>query len=472
MQARLHTLVHIANHLGVVLASKFVPLASILVYSRFMTVEDYGVVNVFSSYIWIFGILMTLNLHTAIGRYIYDREGDFGSFLGTSLLAIGGVYTATAILVAANLDAFAGWLRLPQQVIVLLLIVVLGQVAESMFMQVAIYHERSALLLKVTAARAFATLAITITLLLVLEHDKYRAVLWADAFACAIVFGYVMFTFRREVVWAWRADLLSFMARYSVPLIPYMLSLTLLSQFDRVMIDHFFGKQATGLYSLAYNVGILLIMVATALLNTFNPAFFDAMNRGDHAKVVRDAGSIYSLAVLCTAVLVLFGQDAASLVLSSEYAPAFDIIPVIAIGGLASVSFQIWGRVIGFAKQTWLLAAIAVIATVVKLGLNYWMLPLFGYKAAAATTVLAYALMSLLCIAAVNYRIRLLRVGVAAELGYLVGLGMLAWALDAAEIGQSTMLSIKAVLLLLAVWHFRDRLVALLHIREVRLAGA
>ncbi len=65
---------HTINHLGVVAVSKVMPLASLLTYS------------LFTYYIWIFGIVLSLNLHTAIGRFIHKKTAQAGELIGAALL--------------------------------------------------------------------------------------------------------------------------------------------------------------------------------------------------------------------------------------------------------------------------------------------------------------------------------------------------------------------------------------------------
>jgi len=62
-----------------------------------MGVADYGVLNLFQSYLWIFALVLSLNLHVAIGRYIYLPEAEFESFLGTTLLSVGGCLLLVAL---------------------------------------------------------------------------------------------------------------------------------------------------------------------------------------------------------------------------------------------------------------------------------------------------------------------------------------------------------------------------------------
>ena len=70
-----------------------------------MSVADYGVLNLFQSYLWIFALVLSLNLHVAIGRYIYLPGAAFESFLGTTLISVGAVFVvgAIGILVFANI---------------------------------------------------------------------------------------------------------------------------------------------------------------------------------------------------------------------------------------------------------------------------------------------------------------------------------------------------------------------------------
>lgn len=472
MHGRLPILRQIVNHLGVAIASKFIPLASIFLYSRYMTVHDYGVINLFASYLWIFAIAMSLNLHTGIGRYIYNEDADLGCFLGTSLLTIGAIYFTVAVVVIARLEGISQLLGMPRLVVLLMLVIVLGQIAESLFTQVAIFHQRSSQLLKVVVSKAFGTFVLSMGLLLAMDSQKFLAVLYADAIASLVLVAYVLSHFRSSIRWSFRADHLRYMAGYSVPLIPYMLSLTLLSQFDRVMIDRFFGKEATGLYSLAYNVGILLLMIVTAVLNAFNPAFFSALNKKDYVRVTKDSEGIFALAVLVTGVLVLFGQELAALVIPAKYASAFDLIPTVAIGGLCFVIFQIWVRVIAYANRTYLISVIAVIAAAINIGLNYWLLPIHGYKVAAVTTIVAYLAMSLLCVMVLNYIVRLFRVNILPDLMYVAGLAGVMLFFSSADLQPIAAQLLKVALMALLAWPLRGKLIALVSSRKIRLTDA
>lgn len=392
----------IINQLGVAVASKLVPLAAIFIYSRMMSVTDYGVLNLFQSYLWIFALVLSLNLHVAVGRYIYLPEAVFESFLGTTLLSVGTIFSVGTLAILAFADSTSVLIGMPQVLLPLMLVTVVGQIAESLMTQVTIHDQRGGLLLRIVAGKAMVSLCLSLTLLLVWEGDKFLAVLLADAIASLVLSTAVLLLLRHRVEWTLRRDHLTYMVRYALPLVPYMLGLTLLSQFDRVLINRIYGSEATGLYSLSYNVGALLMMVATAILNAFNPSFFAALNRSDYNRVNEDARVIFALALVSTVVIVLFGQQVASLLLPARYAEGFPLISTVALGGLCSVVFQIWVRVLAYFHKTTLISVITICCAALNIGLNLWLLPLLGWQVAAWTTFAAYLGMGVACLVAIN----------------------------------------------------------------------
>lgn len=392
----------ILNHLGVVAASKVMPLASLLVYSRFLEPAEYGVVSLFYSYIWILGIAFTLNLHTGIGRFIYDKQYNANELVGTTLLAVGASFV---IWLAVGLSAqipIASLLNLPVSLIPLLMAVTAGQIAESLLVQILTARKKSGKLLAIIAIRSLGSLVVTVVFLGLMASEKYLAVIYAEGIFSLLLVIYLLATFRNDLPWHFSFPVLRAYCSYSIPLIPYMLSLTLLSQFDRVMIDRFIGKEATGLYSVGYNLGIMVVMVSSGLLNALNPRFFNDMDNKNHDAVCQDAYAVFVVCAIFAFALALFGPPAAAIVIPAKYVDGFTLIPLVALGGLASVVFQAWGRVIGYANKTYLLSIVAVAASIVKIGLNLLLIPMIGAWGGALTTLLAYSLMTAAVIVLVN----------------------------------------------------------------------
>jgi len=391
------------------------PLASLLVYSRFLEPADYGVVSVFFAYIWILGIALTLNLHVGIGRFIYDKQYKLNELVGTTMLSNGvllGIWLAALHVASVPI---ASLLNLSESLLPLLVVVSVGQVVESLLLQILTARQQSGKLFAIMAIRSLSSLATTVFLLSVMSSDKYLAIIYAESIFSLLLLGYLVTMLRQDRPWRFSWPVLRAYCNYCIPLIPYMLSLTLLSQFDRVMIDHFMGKEAAGLYSVGYNLGMLLVMVSGALLAALNPRFFNDMDNNNHDAVRQDAFAVFVVCALCAFALALFGPFLAALVIPASYADGFALIPLVALGGLVSVVFQVRGRVIGYAKQTYLLSMVAVAATILKIGLNLLLIPMYGAWGGVVTTLLAYTFMAVAVVILINQRAERPRVHVMRE---------------------------------------------------------
>lgn len=412
------------NHIGVVMASKVMPLASLLVYSRFLEPAEYGVVSVFFAYIWILGVALTLNLHTGIGRYIYDKRYSVNELIGTTLLSNGILFgIGLSVVIVASLP-IASLLDLSESLLPLLVVVTVGQIVESLLVQILTAKQKSGKLFAIMTIRSLSSLATTVVLLSSMRSDKYLAIIYSESIFSLFLLGYIFIILQPDRPWRFSWPVLRAYCTYCIPLIPYMLSLTLLSQFDRVMIDHFIGKEAAGLYSVGYNLGILLVMVSGALLAALNPRFFNDMDNKNHDAVRQDAFAVFVVCAFFAFALALFGPVVAALLIPVKYADGFALIPLVALGGLVSVVFQVWGRVIGYAKQTYLLSMVAVAATILKIGLNLLVIPIFGAWGGVVTTLLAYTFMAVAVVILINQRAEGLRVDVTRETLWLAALAV------------------------------------------------
>lgn len=394
---------HILNYLGSSFSSKLIVFLSAIVYSRLMTVEEFGLLNLYISYLWIFVIIFSSNFYTAIGRYIYEEKEDFNHFFSTVSIIIFLFSIISIFILIYDIDYFEKILRLPREVIFILIITTIALILESIFTQIAVYHQQSALIFKITFFKSMGGFLLSLLFLFfIVNYQRYFAVIYAELIISVFLILYILYKLRKYFSLKYNKAHIKYMMNYSIPLIPYMLSLTLLSQSDRIMIDYFYGNKETGLYSMAYNLGIVLVLVIGALLNAWNPSYFKYMNNKDYKKVERGSNNIFLICIIITLLIVLFGEDIASVILSEEYESSLHLISVIAISGLASSIWQIWGRITAYVNKTYITSILAVIATVLNIGLNYYLLPIYGYEVAAWTTLASYLVIGILALIVSN----------------------------------------------------------------------
>lgn len=401
------------NYLGSGFSSKLIVFLSAIVYSRLMSIEEFGLLNLYISYLWIFVIIFSSNLYTAIGRYIYEEEEDFNHFFSTTVIVIFLLSLFAMFILIYKVEYFEILLKVPKEVVFILTITTIALILESILTQIAVYNQQSTLVFKLTFFKSMGAFVLSlIFLFFIVDYQKYFAVIYAELIISVFLILYISYKLRKYFSFKYNKAHIKYMMNYSIPLIPYMLSLTLLSQSDRIMIDYFYGNKETGLYSMAYNLGIVLVIVIAALLNAWNPSYFKYMNNKDYKKVEIGSNNIFLICIFITLLIVLFGENIASVILSKEYKSSLHLISIIAISGLASSIWQIWGRIIGYVHKTYITSLLAVIATILNIGLNYYLLPIYGYEIAAWTTLVSYLTIGILSLLVSNFIIRYYQINI------------------------------------------------------------
>ncbi|WP_180139301.1 lipopolysaccharide biosynthesis protein [Sphingomonas sp. R-74633] len=377
------------------LFSKIAQLFSVFVYSYFVDPAEFGFYSVFSSYIWIFASIISVNLYLGVGRYLYEDDVDNDVMISTVLVEL--VLASLIFLGVAAWVVQRGSSEWPLTTWLCLLFVTHGFIFESLITQFAAYNQNGMFLLRATIIRAIASVSVTMVALMFMTSHRGFALILGDVAGALPVIGYFIFSGMFRFNLKLSVPYIRKMLGYAMPITPYMLSLTLLSQVSRIIVEHYQGERAAGLFSLSYNFGMLPLIAATALTNAVNRSFFDQLKGDDQKALVSGADDVFALTALCFAGVMAFGELAAWLFLPDRYSAAFAIIPVVAYAGMALGLFQIWVRVLAFRDRPGVVSVVATLGMAVNMALNLMLIPSLGFSIAAWSVVIAYVGMALGC---------------------------------------------------------------------------
>ena len=202
----------------------------------------------------------------------------------------------------------------------------------------------------------------------------------------------------RRLGWHFDARILRPILVYAAPLIPVGLCQLAMHQMDRSLILHLLpeenGQTVTGIYGLGYRVGYLVnAMMLGPFLQIFQPWVFGIEDPKERAQQVARV-STYAVLTLSAASLgiILFGRQAA-IVLAKEEAfwEAYRVIPFVGTGYVFWALYQASQLPLFIAKRTGRLLGINLVAVLVNLGLNLWLIPIYGMVGAAIATAVTFA---------------------------------------------------------------------------------
>jgi O-antigen/teichoic acid export membrane protein len=186
------------------------------------------------------------------------------------------------------------------------------------------------------------------------------------------------------------------MAKYGFPLVVGNLAAWILSLSDRYVLEFFRSAQEVGIYSASYAVSEhSILLLASLFLLAASPLGMNIWEKEGAAKSQEFVSKItryYLIICLPAAVgLSVLAKPAIGVLTAAEYHEGYRIVALVAFGGFLLGLQQRFQAGPAFYKKTTHIMAAIIASGLLNLGLNFWLVPRWGYMAAAITTLISYA---------------------------------------------------------------------------------
>jgi O-antigen/teichoic acid export membrane protein len=199
----------------------------------------------------------------------------------------------------------------------------------------------------------------------------------------------------------WRYALL-----YAVPIMPHALANEMLANFDRVMIAQFYSQRETGIYSVAYQFGAVVALLAAAAAAAWGPWFYRKMTDGN-IDLVRARTSQYTLGFTALTLLaIVSAPPVVRLITPPEYWEALTLIPIIMTSGFFLFLHYFFTFFEAHERRTVYTSIATLSAAGLNIALNTLLFRHFGYSIAAWTTAVSYAFLLLVHVGVVRLILR------------------------------------------------------------------
>lgn len=364
------------------------------IFARLLSKEEYGQYNTFISWMSIIAVFITLRFsYSAYMRGLVKYEEDRDRYT-SSLLCL--TYTMMAVFGSIYLifrKPINEFLGLTTSMMCCMFVMTGMSTAFEFWSARQRVDFKYRKLVMVTLIMALANPIAGIIVVKLATYKVEMRVLEIALVEC-ICYGPLLYMQLKKGRKFYVKDYWKFALLFSLPLIPHYLSQVILSQSDRIMIKKMVGDGEAGIYSLAYNVSTILVILNTSLGNSYGPWLFKAIK----AKHLENTKSVSNIMVLIVALfnlaLIAFTPEAVLLFGSRKYYEAIWIMPPVTMGVFFMFLYSLFAYVEMYYAKTKLVMVASLTGAVVNLGLNYIFIPKFGYAAAAYTTIVCYIIYS------------------------------------------------------------------------------
>lgn len=362
------------------------------IFTRLMETSDIGTYANLTSWVSILSGIITLDLFTSVNLAYFEFKDKIKEYMST--IAIAG--TAYTLLI------YAAALFFKQEIIDLL------SINDYMFHVMLIYflvnpaisilHAKFRIYLQykqtIITSLVPTVLSVITSLSMVLIYKNHQLEARVYGYygvwvVCALViYIYILISGK-----SFDLRYLKFALPISVPLIIHTLANTILSTSDRIMINKICGSEDTALYSVAYSCAMIVSILWTAINQAWAPWCFEMMHQNREGEIGKLAKPIIILFSAVVIGVILIAPELLLIMGGHKYTEAVDVIPPIILGLVAQMLYTLYVNIEIYNKKQKQIMTGTVIAAIVNIILNAIFIPLFGYVAAAYTTLAGYILL-------------------------------------------------------------------------------
>ncbi len=371
---------------------KGIAFLTIPIFTRLLSTTDYGLASLYTTWVGIFTIIIGLNLNASITKGKYDFRENYDEFVSSiiflSLLIFLG-YLFVSLMFRTRIQSITGFNGMIFYF--MLFHAYFDFIRKSLITKFRVEYNYKKISLISIIISILGVLLSIFFIIFVFKTNPYIGKILGNGILI-IIFGIIfLFYFLRNS----KGNLVNlkywkYALSFSVPLIFASLSGLVNAQFDRIIINRYIGASATGLYSFAYNIGMIMAVLTYAFDQAWAPWVYETMENRDFIKI-KEKGEIYrSIYTVFYAILLFISPELIKIMANQNYWESLVILPYIFAGYYLSYMYTLEVKTEFFYRKTNLISIGTIFSAAINITLNLVFVPKFGYIAAAATTTISY----------------------------------------------------------------------------------
>ena len=370
---------------------KGITFLTIPIFTRLLTPHEYGIVSVYLTWVSIFSILLSLDVKNSVSVAKYDFEKEYDQYTSSILSMCTLIFIISLIL----LFPLKGFMTQVTNLSGILLFLMLLQSYFTNVNDIVTTKLRFEYKYKINSViKIFMSLlGVILSIVLIntlLSETKYLGKILGNMIVVTIFGAGLLFIVVKEGKCFYNKKYWKYALLFSIPLLPHSLSSIANAQFDRIIINKYLGASETGIYSFAYNIGMIINVIRAAFDQAWNPWAYDKISR-NQIDELRQRSLIYrDVFVVFYMWLLFLSPEIIKFMADESYWDGLSLIPWIFIAYYFSFMSGFEINVQRYNKKTMFISIGTIFSALINILLNIIFVPRYGYVAAAITTAISF----------------------------------------------------------------------------------
>lgn len=373
---------------------KAIPFITLPIFTRILSTSDFGLYNTYLAYESILSIVLGFGLSSTVRIAKVQYPSSFENYI-SSIYGLQFTITIIADVVLYLLFVLINpsiWLS-KTVCIILLLNCLFTQFYNIGTTKYAINGEVSR---NIVVSLLYTVLNVGISLFLcsfVFQNNAYCGRIIGTLLGSVIASLFIFVNQISKSHMFFNKDYWSFGLRMGLPLIIHALSLTLLSQCDKIMIQSMVGDSEAGIYGLAVTLIGIITVIVNSVDSAWAPWFFSELEKGKYTHVCKNNNYIIAAFSGMIVMIMLISPELIKLFSDVQYWDSRYAFAPLSLSVLFSFYYLIPVNFEYYMKKTGFIAISTLITAIINLILNYFLILTYGYISAAYATCLSKAIL-------------------------------------------------------------------------------
>lgn len=371
------------------------------IFTRLLTKAEYGDYNNFYTWMTVIILVTSLNLEASLIRARYDYEDQLKSYVASMALLSTVSTIVWFVVIFAFKDFFASFFAVDFKYICCMFIYLFFYPIINLFQTMERFEYKYKWTVAISLAVAISTSFLSVVLVC-LFADRLMGRIVGYLVPIGII-GFFLSGYFVSCKPQIKIEYWKFALPFTLPFIPHLLAMNLLSGMDRLMIKQYCGSEDLAIYSLAYTCGSLITILVTSINSAFSPWLGEKLSKKEYDKIKKISIPFVGIFCYCAGGMVLVIPEVLLILGGRAYLDAWYVMPPVAASTILQFIYCMYVNVEQYEKKTKLMACASVCSVFVNYFLNVMFIPKYGYIAAAYTTYVSYFVLMILHMLIVAY---------------------------------------------------------------------
>ncbi len=387
---------HSKNYISANFFLKGLTFLTMPIFTRLLSPSDYGVISIFTTFVGFFSIFFMMGLDSSINLYFFEKDKVYDEFLGSNIIFISVTGSVITVLILLFLNPLAGLISVDKSIIVYALISCILSIPITLISSYFQMTQNSRKYSIYNILKYSCITILSIILIVNLENSKYLGRLYAELCVSAILFVVLLPQLLKLTKFNFNIKYIKYTFIVGFPLIPHALTQIILNFSDRIIININSGENDVGLYAFAYNIGMVINVVIMGMNQSWAPIFYGKLRDEKYRDIINLSPKFISIIFSIALLLIVFSRELVIILGEKRYYSSFEIIPFVVLGYVFIFLYLLFANYAFYYKRNLRISLFSMISAAINIALNIIFIPVYGYKFASVSTMIAFLILFLI----------------------------------------------------------------------------